>query len=81
MCNTAPMTAARDSRSEVDQFVAENTEKRLAQGLSAHITDGGVYRVLDGIMVGRDATTASADTKADRRRRAVTRSRNRVPYQ
>lgn len=38
----------------------------------------GVYRVLDGIMAGRE--TADPDTRADRRRRAVKRSRDRVPY-
>lgn len=73
---SADSTPVRDNASE---FVKGVRARRRANGQPEKITDEGLYRVLDGILIGREST-ADPDDRADRRRRAAKRSRDRVPY-
>ena len=74
------MSAEPVPDSDLDDFVAEVGEQRARDGQPPFITDPGVYRVLDGIMAGRETTPVNPEVRDNRRRRAVARSRQRVPY-
>ena len=63
----------------VDEFVDRVRRERLAAGQPEFITDPAVYNILDGIMAERETASTDPDIRADRRRRAVQRSRDRVP--
>jgi len=73
------MTAIR-AITAVDEAVGRVAAQREADGQPDGIDDPGLYRILDGIMAGRETTSSTPAQRAARRRKAVERSRARVPY-
>jgi hypothetical protein len=68
----------RSYSAAINEAVERVRVERVAAGQSENITDPTVYRILDGIMAGRAAS--SDGDRAARRRRATQRSQGRVPY-
>lgn len=72
--------AVSQTEPEESAFVAKITAQRAADGQPEFITEPSVYRILDGLLARRETTPTDPRKRAERRRRAIERSRSRVPY-